>query len=62
MTSSMNFLSLLGSKAEVSVSRVFRVLHLCSVVGLDVWVWLMLWFDGCLVLEMCEGLGDIAKY
>ncbi len=41
---------------------VFRVLHLCSVVGLDVWVWLMLRFAGCLVLETREGLGDVVKH
>ncbi len=39
----------------------FRVLRLCSIVGLEVWVWLMLRFSGCLVLETSEGLRDIVK-
>ncbi len=34
----------------------------CSVVGLDVWVWLMLRFAGCLVLEMREGLADMVEH
>ncbi len=41
--------------------RVFCVLRLCSVVGLDVWVWLMLQFAGCSVLETREGLRDVVE-
>ncbi len=42
--------------------HVFHVLCLHSVVGLDVWVWLMLQFVRCLVLELREGLGDVVKH
>ncbi len=42
--------------------RVFCVLRPYSVVGLDVWVWLMLRFAGCSVLETREDLGDVVKH
>ncbi len=42
--------------------RVFHQLHLCSIVGLDMWVWLMLQFARCLVLEAREGLGDVVEH
>jgi hypothetical protein len=41
---------------------VFRILRLCSIVGFDVRVWLMLWLVGCLVLELREGLRDVVKH
>ncbi len=42
--------------------RVFHMLCLCSVVGFDMRVWLMLRLVGCLVLESREGLGDLVKH
>ncbi len=41
---------------------VFCVLRLCSIVGLDVWVWLILRFTGCSVLETREGLRDVVEH
>jgi hypothetical protein len=42
--------------------HVFSILRLCSVVGFDVRVWLMLWFVGCSVLQSRNGLGDVVEH
>jgi hypothetical protein len=55
-----DFFVFLGEQCQrVSV---FSLLCLCSVVGFVVRVWLMLWFVGCSVLELCEGLGDVVDH